>query len=99
MAILKHGTSKNSNYGDALNYLLFEHDAFTMKPVLDENGNMVRRRDYILDGINCDPFTYAEECRELNEQLRRNSPSDHATAKPAASITKPEVYSRICKSL
>lgn len=71
MAILKHGTSKNANYGDALTYLLFEHDGFTMKPVLDENGNLVQRRDYILGGINCDPFTYAEECRELNERFRK----------------------------
>ncbi len=80
MAILKHGTSKNSNYGDALTYLLFEHDGFTMKPVLDENGSMVRRRDYILDGINCDPFTYAEECRELNEQFRKNQKPDEVKA-------------------
>ncbi len=80
MAILKHGTSKNSNYGAALSYLLFEHDGFTMKPVLDENGNMVRRRDYILDGINCDPFTYAEECRELNEQFRKNQKPDEVKA-------------------
>ena len=80
MAILKHGTSKNPNYGDALTYLLFEHDGRTMKPVLDENGNMVRRRDYILDGINCDPFTYAEECRELNEQFRKNQKPDEIKA-------------------
>ena len=80
MAILKHGTSKNANYGDALTYLLFEHDGFTMKPVLDENGNMVRRRDYILDGINCDPFTYAEECRELNERFRKNQKPDEVKA-------------------
>ncbi len=80
MAILKHGTSKNANYGDALTYLLFEHNGFTMKPVLDENGNMVRRRDYILDGINCDPFTYAEECRELNERFRKNQKPDEVKA-------------------
>ncbi|MCD8005867.1 MAG: relaxase/mobilization nuclease domain-containing protein [Oscillospiraceae bacterium] len=80
MAILKHGTSKNADYGDALTYLLFEHDGRTMKPVLDENGNMVRRRDYILDGINCNPFTYAEECRELNEQFHKNQKPDEIKA-------------------
>lgn len=72
MAILKHTTSKNANYNDALFYLLFEHEENSMKPVLDENGKMVRRRGYILDGINCNPFTYAEECRELNEQYHKN---------------------------
>ena len=72
MAILKHTTSKNANYNDALFYLLFEHEENSIKPVLDENGKMVRRRGYILDGINCNPFTYAEECRELNEQYHKN---------------------------
>ncbi|MCD7883041.1 MAG: relaxase/mobilization nuclease domain-containing protein [Lachnospiraceae bacterium] len=72
MAILKHTTSKNSNYNDALFYLLFEHDGYTMKPVLDEKGKMVRRQSYLLDGMNCNPFTYAEECRELNEQYHKN---------------------------
>ncbi len=27
-------------------YLTFEHDAFTMKPVLDENGRLISRADY-----------------------------------------------------
>ena len=72
MAILKHTTSKNANYNDALFYLLFEHNENSMKPVLDENGKMIRRRGYIMDGINCDPFTYAEECRELNELYHKN---------------------------
>jgi len=72
MAILKHTTSKNANYNDALFYLLFEHQENSMKPTLDENGKMIRRKGYILDGINCDPFTYAEECRELNEQYHKN---------------------------
>ena len=33
MAILKHKTNKNMNYGDALDYLLFQHDEYTMKPI------------------------------------------------------------------
>ena len=80
MAILKHTTSKNANYNDALFYLLFEHEENSMKPVLDENGKMIRRRGYILDGINCDPFTYAEECRELNEQYHKNQTPEEIKA-------------------
>ena len=34
MATLKHINSKNADYGAAEQYLLFEHDEFTMKPVL-----------------------------------------------------------------
>ena len=42
MATLKHLGSKNADYGAAEQYLLFEHDEFTMKPVLDENGRPPR---------------------------------------------------------
>ena len=38
LAILKHFSSKNADYGAAEKYLLFQHDEFTMKPVLDETG-------------------------------------------------------------
>ena len=41
MATLKHINSKNADYGAAEQYLLFEHDEFTMKPVLDETGRLV----------------------------------------------------------
>lgn len=40
MATLKHINSKNADYGAAEQYLLFEHDEFTMKPVLDETGRL-----------------------------------------------------------
>ena len=38
MAILKHKTNKNMNYDNALDYLLFQHDEYTMNPILDEQG-------------------------------------------------------------
>ena len=82
MAIFKHTTSNNANYNDALFYLLFEHNENSMKPVLDENGKMIRRHGYILDGINCDPFTYAEECRELNELYHKNQTPGEIKAHP-----------------
>lgn len=43
MATLKHINSKNADYGAAEQYLLFEHDEFTMKPVLDETGRLKPR--------------------------------------------------------
>ena len=46
MATLKHINSKNADYGAAEQYLLFEHDEFTMKPVLDETGRLIPREDY-----------------------------------------------------
>ena len=51
MAILKHITSKNADYGEAQRYLMFQYDEAAMKPVLDESGRMIPREEYYLDGI------------------------------------------------
>ncbi len=69
MAILKHIASKNADYGEIQRYLMFEHDEDTNKPILDENGELIPRKEYIMDGINCDPFTFDMECRELFQNL------------------------------
>lgn len=53
MAVLKHIASKNSNYGDAIEYLMFQHNEITGKPILDEQGRMQLRTEYYIDGINC----------------------------------------------
>ena len=72
MAILKHIASKNADYGETERYLIFQHDEYTQKPILDENGNMLLREEYYLDGINCDPFTFDAECRETNAFFHKN---------------------------
>ena len=72
MAILKHIASKNTDYGEAERYLIFQHDEYTQKPILDENGHMLIREEYYLDGINCDPFTFAAECQETNAYFHKN---------------------------
>ena len=45
---------------------------YTQKPILDENGHMLIREEYYLDGINCDPFTFAAECQETNAYFHKN---------------------------
>ena len=72
MAILKHIASKNADYGEAQRYLLFQYDEYTNKPVLDESGRLIPRKEYYLEGINCDPFTFDIECKELNMQYHKN---------------------------
>ena len=59
MAVLKHIASKNADYSQIIDYMLFQHDEFTMKPVLDENGRMILREEYYIDGINCEPMLFA----------------------------------------
>ena len=33
---------------------------------------MILRDEYYLDGLNCDPFTFASECQELNSYYHKN---------------------------
>ena len=76
MAILKHIASKNADYGEAQRYLMFQYNEDTMKPIRDENGRLIPREEYYLDGINCDPFTFDMECKELNAEYRKNQTFD-----------------------
>ncbi|MBR0456932.1 MAG: relaxase/mobilization nuclease domain-containing protein [Firmicutes bacterium] len=76
MAILKHLTNKSSNYGKALEYLIYQHNEFTQKPVLDSNGNMQLREELYIDGLNCQPLTFAKECELLNAQYHKNQKAD-----------------------
>lgn len=76
MAILKHIASKNADYGDAQRYLMFQYDEYTGKPILDGNGRLILREEYYLDGINCDPFHFDTECKELNARYHKNQTYD-----------------------
>ena len=71
MATLKHIASKNANYGRALEYLIFEHDE-KGTPVRDEEGNKLMRERFIIEGINCTPFSFDLECKMLNAQYQKN---------------------------
>ena len=72
MATLKHINSKNDDYGDAEQYLLFEHDEFTMKPVLDETGRLIPREDYRLSTLNCGGEDFAVACMRANLRYEKN---------------------------
>ena len=72
MATLKHINSKNADYGAAEQYLLFEHDEFTMKPVLDETGRLIPREDYRLSTLNCGGEDFAVACMRANLRYQKN---------------------------
>ena len=72
MAVLKHLSSKSADYSKALEYLMFQHNERTQKPILDEKGNMVLRDEYYLDGLNCHPFSFDQECMQLNLRFHKN---------------------------
>ena len=72
MTVIKHIASKNADYGEAERYLIFQHNEYTQKPILDDEGHMILRDEYYLDGLNCNPFTFASECQELNSYYHKN---------------------------
>ena len=72
MAIIKHLSSKNSDYSKALEYLMFQHNEKTQKPVLDANGNMILRDEFYLDGINCNPYSFDKDCERVNAHFHKN---------------------------
>ncbi len=72
MATFKHISSKNADYGAAEQYLTFEHDEFTMKPTLDENGRLVPREDYRLATLNCGEEDFAVACLRSNLRYGKN---------------------------
>ena len=73
MAIIKHIKIRNSNYDAATDYLCFKHDEFTNKPILNEYGQMIPREEYLLDGLNCDPFNFGRECESTNAHFKKNN--------------------------
>lgn len=76
MAVLKHIASKNADYSQIIDYMLFQHDEITMKPILDENGRMILREEYYIDGINCEAMLFDKECEKLNASYHKNQHYD-----------------------
>ena len=72
MATFKHISYKNADYGAAEAYLTFEHDEFTMKPTLDENGRLVPREGYRLATLNCGEEDFAVACLRSNLRYGKN---------------------------
>ena len=72
MAIVKHIKSRNANYSDAINYLLFEHDEKNSKKIVDESGRSILRKEFYMDGLNCDPMSFDKECELTNVHFHKN---------------------------
>lgn len=49
---------KALTYSQVFDYMLFQYNEETMKPLLDEDGKQLLRDEYYIDGINCDPWFF-----------------------------------------
>ena len=76
MATLKHISSKNSDYTAIETYLVYQHDAFTGKQLLDEQGKPKLRDSYVLDTLECGDFSFATACLLANRKYGKNTQRD-----------------------
>ena len=76
MATLKHIASKNSDYTAIEAYLVYQHDAFTGKQLLDEHGKPKLRDSYLLDTLECGDFSLATACLLANRKYDKNNHPD-----------------------
>ena len=73
MATLKHIASKNSDYTAIEAYLIYQHDEFTGKQLLDEQGRPKLRDSYLLDTLECGDFSFATACLLANRKYNKNN--------------------------
>ena len=73
MATLKHISSKNSDYSAIEAYLVYQHDAFTGKQLLDEQGRPMLRESYLLGTLECGDFSFATACLLANRKYGKNN--------------------------
>ena len=73
MATLKHIASKNSDYTAIEAYLVYQHDAFTGKQLLDEQGKPKLRDSYLLDTLECGEASFATACLLANRKYNKNN--------------------------
>ena len=73
MATLKHIASKNSDYTAIEAYLVYQHDEFSGKIILDKQGRPMLRDSYILDTLECGDFSFATACLLANRKYGKNT--------------------------
>ena len=73
MATLKHISSKNSDYTAIESYLVYQHDEFSGKVILDKQGRPMLRDSYLLDTLECGDFSFATACLLANRKYGKNT--------------------------
>ena len=73
MATLKHIASKNSDYTAIEAYLVYQHDEFSGKVILDKQSRPTLRESYLLDTLECGGFSFATACLLANRKYGKNT--------------------------
>ena len=91
MATLKHISSKNSDYTAIESYLVYQHDEFSGKVILDEQGKPKLRDSYLLDTLECGDFSFATACLLANRKYGKNTQHVISKATSISSALTPEM--------
>ncbi len=54
-------------------YLVYQHDEFSGKKILDEQSRPKLRDSYILDTLECGDFSFATACLLANRKYGKNN--------------------------
>ena len=73
MATLKHIASKNSDYTAIEAYLVYQHDEFSGKVILDEQGRPMLRDSDLIDTLECGDYSFATACLLANRKYNKNN--------------------------
>ena len=57
-------------------YLIYQHDEFSGKVILDEQGKPKLRDSYLLDTLECGDFSFATACLLANRKYGKNTQRD-----------------------
>ena len=76
MATLKHIASKNSDYTAIEAYLVYQHDEFSGKVILDKQGQPMLRESHLLDTLECGEASFATACLLANRKYNKNNHPD-----------------------
>ena len=68
--------NKNSDYSAIEAYLVYQHDEFSGKVILDKQGRPMLRESYILDTLECGNFSFATACLLANRKYGKNTQRD-----------------------
>ena len=83
--------NKNSDYTAIEAYLIYQHDEFTGKQLLDEQGRPMLRESYILDTLECGEASFATACLLANRKYNKNNHRKILKATSISSALTPEM--------
>ena len=63
---------EHADFMERLTAYGMNHDEFSGKPILDENGRLVPRQDYRIAALNCGGEDFAVACMRANLRYVKN---------------------------